>query len=114
MSEQNNLLNIINDVALRHNQGKVDFTEIPFDCLAEVAKVFQTNKTKYPDNADGTPNWSKLWGDKTTRVAMASALRHSAAILSGEVRDKESELYHAAHIVCNMFFIIRYNLENKL
>jgi hypothetical protein len=98
----------------RYNSGKPELTRIPFDCLEEVARVLMQGATKYPDLPDGSANWEKLWGNKTTKICLDSALRHSSKLLQGEIRDSESGQLHAAHIVVNMLFLIRHQLrENK-
>lgn len=99
------------DYADRKNDGKPQLTLLPFDCLAECAKVMMQAKAKYPDQANGKANWEKLWGKDTPKVTLDSALRHITARLSGEVRDKESGQLHAAHAVVNLLFLIRYELE---
>ena len=93
--------------ANRYNAGKVDYTLLPIDALTAEAKVWMGGEKKY-----GRHNWEKLWGDDTVNVAMASALRHSYAILEGELIDQESGLPHAAHVRCNMAMIIRW-MENE-
>ena len=92
----------------RHNEGKVDHTTHYIPALEAEARVWMKSREKYPDRADGTPNWHALWGDDTTKVACASALRHIFAILGGEVLDKESGEHHAAHVRCNMAMLIKH------
>lgn len=95
----------------RKNDGKPQLTLLPFDCLAECAKVLMQAKAKYPDQANGKANWEKLWGKDTPKITLDSALRHITARLSGEVRDKESGHLHAAHAAVNLLFLIRHELE---
>ncbi len=89
--------------ANRFNADKIDLSLLPVKACEEEAKVWMMGEKKY-----GRYNWQKLWGDKTTGVAMASLLRHAFAILDGEVTDKESGLYHAAHIRCNAAMLIEH------
>lgn len=89
--------------ATRFNEGKIDFTLLPIDALEEEAKVWMMGEVKY-----GRTNWTKLWGDDTIEVVMASLLRHAFAILKGEYLDKESGLHHGAHLRANAAMLIRY------
>lgn len=92
--------------ATRDNKGKVDLTYLPREALEQEARVWEFGATKY-----GRDNWTKLWGDDTIRVCMASAMRHMLAINSGELLDPESGLPHASHIRCNMAMILEYMKE---
>jgi hypothetical protein len=96
------------DSADRFNEGKIDLTLIPADASEAEARVWMAGEQKY-----GRYNWTKLWGDKTIDVVMASLLRHALAIQKGEVVDPESGEYHAAHIRCNAAMIIRYYEDKK-
>ena len=95
--------------AKRFNEGKVDFTLLPVDALEAESRVWMAGAEKY-----GRTNWTKLWGDETEQVVMASLLRHAMAIQAGEITDSETGLYHAAHIRCNCAMLIRhYNNQEK-
>ncbi len=97
-----------NEVAKRFNEGKVDFTLLPVKACEAECRVWMGGEKKY-----GRSNWKKLWGENTVNVAMASLLRHSFAILNGEVTDKESGEYHAAHIRANAAMLIEYYERQK-
>lgn len=86
----------------RFNEGKVDYSLIPVDALEAECRVWMLGEKKY-----GRDNWHKLWGEDTTRVVMASLLRHAFAILNGEEIDPETQQHHAAHIRCNAAMLIR-------
>lgn len=90
-------------MATRHNIGKVDYTLLPVEALKQESLVWMMGEKKY-----SRWNWKKLWGDKTIDVVMASAMRHSLAIMDGELVDPESGLPHAAHVRANMAMIIHY------
>lgn len=94
--------------ATRFNGGKVDYTLLPLDSLTAEAMVWQMGERKY-----GRHNWEKLWGKDTPQVAMASALRHIFAYLSGEEYDQESGLHHLAHVRCNCAMGIRHSNEKR-
>jgi len=91
------------DSADRFNDGKVDLTLVPTEANKAEARVWGFGADKY-----GRDNWKKLWGDDTVNVVMASLLRHSYAILEGEINDPESGEQHAAHIRCNAAMLIEY------
>lgn len=92
------------DRAKRYNEGKVDFTLLPLDSLEAEARVWMAGEKKY-----GRTNWEKLWGEDTPRIAMASALRHIFAYMSGEEYDKETGIHHLAHVRCNCAMGIRHS-----
>lgn len=96
------------EIAKRYNKDKVDFTIIPIDALEEEARVWMVGEDKY-----GRDNWEKFWGEQTVNSVMASLLRHSYAILKGEVNDTETGYQHAAHIRCNAAMLIRYFNNQK-
>jgi hypothetical protein len=87
----------------RFNDGKVDLTLVPTEANKAEARVWGFGADKY-----GRDNWKKLWGNDTVNVVMASLLRHSYAILEGEINDPESGEQHAAHIRCNAAMLIEY------
>lgn len=89
--------------AKRFNTGKVDFTLLPVKACEAECRVWKMGEAKY-----GRDNWQRLWGEDTINVVMASLMRHSFAILKGEVTDLESGEYHAAHIRCNAAMLIEY------
>jgi hypothetical protein len=89
--------------ALRFNEGKPMLSLIPVKALIEEVKVWEKGMEKY-----GRNNWQKFYGDDTVLTVMDSLLRHCMAILEGETYDKETGLYHAAHIRCNAAIIIHY------
>lgn len=99
--------------ASRFNAGKINFTLLPVDALAEEAKVWMSGRIKYPREDRGTTklklgNWEQLWGEDTVETALSSLLRHAFAIQSGEWIDEETKHQHAAHIRCNAAMLIRY------
>ena len=84
----------------RFNAGKTRHDLVPAFAQEEYAKVLTMGANKYGDN-----NWQK--GMKWSKV-IASLKRHIAAIESGEDYDKESNLLHAAHVMCNAAFLTEY------
>lgn len=80
---------------------KPDLSLLPFDALAEVARVMEAGRRKY-----GASNWRK--GMQWTRCASA-ALRHIGAWLSGETNDSETGCNHMAHAACMALFLVAYS-----
>jgi hypothetical protein len=80
------------DQAVKHDQGKPDFTQMSWELLEMHARVREFGSKKYSRN-----NWKK--GFKITR-SLAAALRHIFQYLGGEDNDKESGISHLGHAVC--------------
>ena len=93
-------------VAVRHDEGKTNWSLMPFEALEEINKVLEFGATKYAAN-----NWQEGTGFKYSRV-LNSLLRHVFAFMRGEDKDPESGLSHMAHAGCNVLFILYY-LKNK-
>ncbi len=90
----------IEDKALRYDLDKIRHDLFPSWALNEVSKVYTFGAKKYADN-----NWRK--GMKWSRV-LGILKRHLNAIEQGEDFDKESELYHASHVVWNAITLLEY------
>lgn len=88
--------------AVKADDGKVDWTLVPFEALEGMARVLEFGAKKYSRN-----NWKTGGGFKWTRV-LASCLRHLFAFMRGEDNDPESGLSHIAHAQCNLLFIAYY------
>lgn len=86
--------------ALRYNEGKVRYSLLPKFALEQVARVFTYGCQKYNDY-----NWKK--GLNWTDVC-DSLERHLQAWKSSEDFDKESGLYHLAHLATNALFLLEY------
>ena len=80
------------DRAVKHDEGKPDFTQISWELLEAHGRVREFGAKKYSRN-----NWKK--GFKITR-SLAAALRHIFKFLGGEDNDTESGLNHLGHAVC--------------
>jgi hypothetical protein len=86
--------------AKHFDDGKPRLELLPYESLAEIAKVFDYGFSKY-----GTGNWAKgmLW----TKMA-ASVLRHTYKWLAGQDKDEESGLSHMAHAGACVIMILYY------
>lgn len=101
---------------LRYNEGKRKWSLVDFESLESMTRVLEYGAEKYTvkDNEGkvlrtGANNWKK--GMVVSEVT-ESLLRHTFALLRGEINDPESGLPHIGHMMCNCMFI-DYNMRNK-
>ena len=81
----------------KFDQGKLDYTLLPWDALTEVVKVLQHGVAKYArDNWRHVPNAAERYE--------AAGMRHRIARLQGEELDPESGHSHLAHEACCLLF----------
>jgi hypothetical protein len=92
--------------ATKHDQGKPDWTLVPFEALEDMVRVLEFGAKKYARN-----NWAENGGFSYRRV-ISAALRHLFAFLRGEDTDPESGISHIAHAQCNLLFLAHY-IRNK-
>lgn len=92
--------------AVKFDDGKVDWTLVPFEALEGMAQVLQFGARKY-----AAWNWTEGGGFKWTRI-LGSCLRHIFAFMRGEDNDPESGLSHISHAQCNLLFLAYY-IRNK-
>lgn len=89
--------------ALRYNQGKLKWSLVDFDSLKPMIEVLMFGAQKYaPDN------WKKGLDKKEI---LESLQRHLIELFNEEPIDKESNLRHIGHILCNAMFYAYF--ENK-
>ena len=82
----------------KDDQGKLDYSLLPWDGVDDVVHVLQFGAQKYDRD-----NWRKV-PDGLRRYSNA-AMRHLVALQRGEVTDPESGLSHAAHAACCCLFL---------
>lgn len=95
------------DNAKRHNEGKLDWTLIPFESLEEVVRVFAFGASKY-----GKENYQKGEG-LSLETYHQSMLRHLITSVKGESCDKESQLDHVAHLAANCLMYLWQKNKNE-
>ena len=93
-------------VAVKHDDGKADWSLVPFESLEGMVKVLEFGAQKYAGW-----NWTTNGGFSYMRV-FRSCLRHLFAWARGEDLDPESGLSHIHHAMCNLLFISHY-IGNK-
>lgn len=91
----------------KNDTGKPTFELLPLDLFADVNKVLEHGAKKY-----GINNWRKKEGFKLSR-AYNALLRHLIAWWAGENNDKETEISHLAHAMCNLIFLMYHFKNNK-
>lgn len=92
--------------AIKYDQGKADWSLMPFEALEGVVKVLEFGAQKYSRD-----NW-KVGGGLTVTRVLNSCLRHVFAYVRGEKLDPESGLSHIDHAMCNLIFAAYY-IMNK-
>jgi 5'(3')-deoxyribonucleotidase len=86
--------------ALRYDKGKTQLDLIPPFVIEQLGKVLTFGAEKYDkDNYRKGMKWSKVIG---------SLMRHINAFRAGEDFDKETGIYHIAHAMCNLTFLLEY------
>ena len=85
---------------LRYNDNKLRYDLLDPFAIEKLTEVFTLGAKKYAPR-----NWEK--GMSWTSV-LASLKRHTAAWEKGEDFDKESELYHMAHVAWNALALVSY------
>lgn len=89
--------------ALRHNEGKPDWTLLDFEALLPLVEGMMYGATKYERD-----NWKNECEDPNQHIQ--SAFRHLTAISQGEEIDPESGVRHSGLVMCNMMM---YNYHTK-
>lgn len=82
----------------KHDEGKRDWTLIPWEPMEEIARVMEFGAQKYESHS-----WQKV---KPFSRYLSAAFRHLLAYMKGEQIDPESGLHHLAHCAVNCLFLI--------
>jgi len=85
--------------ASKDTKGKPPLALLPYNSLAEVAKVFEYGAKKYKMH-----DWRQ--GHKQLDMISAS-LRHTYKYLEGNNQDEESGLEHLAHAATNLLIVLQ-------
>lgn len=94
--------------AVKFDQGKLDWSLLPWDTLEEIIKVLQFGAGKY------SPwNWAEGDGFKYTRLFNSSMRHFIAWFWRREDKDPETGLSHMAHLGCNVLFLLHYILNGS-
>lgn len=85
------------EIGIKHDSGKLDYTLIPWDGMDDVVKVLDFGAKKYSRD-----NWRKVGFHRY----LCAAFRHLIAHSKGELNDPESGLPHLAHAGCCVLFML--------
>ncbi len=81
---------------IKHDDGKPPIDLIDAHFIEDVALVLAFGARKY-----SVDNWQK---GMAVGKALGSVLRHTFAVLRGELKDPETGISHLAHATCGLMF----------
>lgn len=100
--------------AIKFDEGKRDWSLLPWESIEEILKVLEFGATKY-----SAWNFCSNGGLEHQRVLNAS-FRHLIAYQKGEDLDPETGLSHLSHLGCNILFLLyflkypeKYSKDNR-
>lgn len=91
---------------IKHDQGKLPYDVVPFECLDELCKILQYGIEKY-----GKPSGWQYVEHMEDRY-FAALMRHLSAHRQGEKLDPESGHLHLSHALCNVVFLLWKELQD--
>jgi hypothetical protein len=89
----------------KYDEGKLDWSLVPVECIEELIKVQMYGVKKY-----GRNTWQNL-PDAEDRYYSA-LMRHLAAWRKGEEFD-ESGMFHLSHALCNAVYLLWQQLKGN-
>ncbi len=90
--------------SLRHNAGKLKWSLMHYKSMECLIEVLMLGANQY-----GIDNW-KIGLD--LKEIQESIQRHLASLMDGELKDKDTNLFHVGHIMANcMFWMYHYNKQ---
>lgn len=95
------LLKLEENQFVKNDEGKLQWSLMPFEQLEDVVRVLMNGAAKYKKD-----NWKKC--DDITRYQDA-LMRHVTAYIEGKKFDTEiggDNLHHLAHAICDCLFIM--------
>lgn len=84
------------DSFVKADNGKLQWSLMPFEQLEDVVKVLMNGAKKH-----SVDNWKKCNDIKRYEDAL---MRHVVAYIKGDKVDSEDNISHLAHAVCNCLF----------
>ena len=90
----------------KDDQGKQAWDRLPIELIEEVVRVLTYGAEKYPDDSPQNPNWKRV--PDAINKYYAAALRHIVEHRKGNAIDNESGLYHLAHAISNLIFLLHF------
>jgi len=89
---------------MKFDNGKPDYSLLPFAAVDEVVKVLTYGAAKYDRF-----NWEKV---EAVRY-QAATMRHFSTHMQGEKIDPESGISHLAHAICSLLYLLDFELKGK-
>ena len=89
---------------MKFDNGKPDYSLLPFAAVDEVVKVLTYGAAKYDRF-----NWEKV---EAVRY-QAATMRHFSTHMQGEKLDPESGISHLAHAICSLLYLLDFELKDK-
>lgn len=89
---------------MKFDNGKPDYSLLPFAAVDEVVKVLTYGAAKYDRF-----NWEKV---EPVRY-QAATMRHFSTYMQGEKIDPESGISHLAHAICSLLYLLDFELKGK-
>lgn len=94
---------VIPPAGVKYDNGKPQWSLLPFRALKEVVEVLTYGAKKYaPDN------WKKV--PDARRRYIDAGFRHFTAYASGETHDPETGKHHLAHAICCLLYLVAFDL----
>lgn len=93
------VINAAPEQGMKFDDGKRDYTLLPWAGVEEIVKVLEFGAQKYDRD-----NWKKV--EDAQRRYTKAAFRHLVAHAQGEINDTESGLPHLAHLGCCILFLL--------
>jgi hypothetical protein len=96
------------NVGVKFDNGKPDYSLLPFYALDEIVKALTYGAKKYSRD-----NWRKV--PEFHYRYLAAAFRHVTSYARGETFDPESGLHHLSHAIVSLMYLVEDFLtkENK-
>lgn len=88
---------------IKLDNGKLRYDLMPADVMEEVAKVYTFGANKYGDR-----NWEN---GLAYHRPYGAAHRHMASWWMGENLDRETNIHHLAHAICELEFLLAFELR---
>ena len=89
---------------IKADDGKLDWTLIPWEEMVPVVRVLMHGASKYyPDN------WKRIEPERYRKAI----LRHELSYAGGEVYDPDSGEHHLAHVICNALFLLWHDFNDE-
>jgi hypothetical protein len=91
-------------IGLKYDQDKLQYSLLPPGVIEEAIKVLMDAVPIY-----GADNWKHL--EDAKRRYYDAAMRHLQSWWSGEKIDPKSNRSHIAHLLCNVIFLMWFEMQ---